>query len=214
MVTRVYFIRHAQAMGNVSGRYQGRSDAKVTEEGMRQLDALSEAFKEIPFDIIYASPLSRTKMTADAVNKYAGKEIILDEGLLEFNGGKWEGKKWDDIAVEFPDELDKWNNRLDLLTAPGGESVAEVRERMAKTVNRIVSENKGKTIVVVSHGCALRAYFNYAQGLPFIEINNDHYVMNTSLTLFEYDDDLNAKLIFKEDTSHLKKAGLSESKAL
>ena len=123
MVTKVYFIRHAQAMGNVSGRYQGRSDAEVTEEGMRQLEALSEAFKEIPFDIIYASPLSRTRMTAEAVNKYAGKKIILDEGLLEFNGGKWEGKKWDDIAVEFPDELDKWNNRLDLLTAPGGESV-------------------------------------------------------------------------------------------
>ena len=42
MVTKIIFIRHAEAMGNVTGRYQGRSDADVTENGRKQLDALAE----------------------------------------------------------------------------------------------------------------------------------------------------------------------------
>lgn len=212
MVTKIIFIRHAEAMGNVTGRYQGRSDADVTENGRKQLDALAERFKDIPFDVIYTSPLSRTRATAEAVNRYNKKEIIIEDGLLEFDGGKWEGKKWDDIAVEFPDELYDWNNHLEKLTAPDGESIAELRVRMAETVKKILKENKGKTIVAVSHGCALRTYFNYALNLPFEEINNDHWVMNTSLTLFEYDDDLKATMIYKEDATHLENAGVPVKK--
>lgn len=208
MVTKIYFIRHAEAVGNVDGVYHGRTDGSLTENGFRQLDCLAKRFETTDFDVIYSSPITRARLTAEAADRTKKLPIQFLDGLVELDGGEWEGMTWDEIHLRFPKEHEMWDTRLDLFKAPGGESVAEVQERMKSTVDKIIDDNKGKTIVVVTHGCALRTYICYARGLSLAGINEDKWAMNTSVSLVEYDDDKKPKLIFRGDVAHLENDGI------
>ena len=58
LVTTLYIVRHCQSAGNLSGRFQGRFDAPVSETGEKQLELLSLRFRNEHLDAIYTSPLS------------------------------------------------------------------------------------------------------------------------------------------------------------
>lgn len=53
MVTKVYIVRHAEAIGNINETFQGRTDENVTEKGYKQLEALSDRFRDIHIDVLY-----------------------------------------------------------------------------------------------------------------------------------------------------------------
>ena len=82
MITKVYLVRHAEAAGNVAKTFQGHTDCEVTEKGHKQLACLAERFKDVHLDIIYSSPLLRTRQTAAAVNKYHGLDVHINQGLI------------------------------------------------------------------------------------------------------------------------------------
>ncbi|MDE6747219.1 MAG: histidine phosphatase family protein, partial [Oscillospiraceae bacterium] len=110
---RIYFVRHAEAMGNVQEFFQGRTDCEISERGAKQLEYLAEWFKDVPIERIYSSPLKRTISTAEAVNRHHGLPIIEDERLIEIDGGVWEGKPWAELPVLYPVEYDLWQNRME-----------------------------------------------------------------------------------------------------
>jgi len=202
MVTKVYIIRHAEALGNIDETFQGRIDKPVTEKGHKQLEALSERFKDIHIDVIYSSPLIRTRETADAVNKYHGLEIIYDEGLIEIDGGVWEGVKWAEIPEKYPLEYRLWTKEMHNYRIQDGECMTDVYERIRKTIDRIVSENAGKTIAIVSHGCAIRNYLCYAGGFGIEGLQDMGWADNTAVSYVEYNGNV-PELIYKYDASHL-----------
>lgn len=203
MVATVYLVRHAEAMGNIGGYFQGTTDCDVSPKGKKQLEALKERFKDIEFDAIYSSPLKRTIETAEAVNFYKNYEIKLDKGLIEINGGILEGKQWSEFPVTYKKEFDLWNNHPEKFVAQGGESMQEVYDRITLTITKLAARNKGKTIVIVSHGCALKNFLCYAKGLPLTEFKNLGWLDNTSVTRVEFDTNLKPQIIFENDISHL-----------
>lgn len=203
MVTTVYFIRHAEAMGNVQEFFQGRTDCEVSPKGFTQLKCLAERFMDIPLEKIYSSPLIRTLETALAINKYHNIEIIKDERIIELDGGVWEGLKWADLPNLYPFEYEMWQNRLHEFYIKDGESMIHIFERMKLAITDIVSKNIGRTIAIVSHGCALRNYFCYANGDSIDKLNDVGWSDNTAVSLIEYDDTLQAKIIYKNNSSHL-----------
>ncbi len=95
MVTKLYLIRHCEALGNINDTFQGSIDEDITDKGQRQLDKLAERCKNIPFDVIYSSPLIRAVKTAQAADRYHGLEIIVDPAFSEINGGEFEGVETD-----------------------------------------------------------------------------------------------------------------------
>ncbi len=125
-MTKIYLVRHAEAMGNVEEFFQGRTDCEVSEKGKKQLELLAERFRDIQIEVIYSSPLKRTIDTAEAVNKYHDLPIIRDEGLIEINGGVWEGKPWADLPRLYPVEYDLWQNKMYAFYIDEGEKMTEV----------------------------------------------------------------------------------------
>lgn len=203
MSTRIYCVRHAEAMGNVNEFFQGRTDTDISPKGEKQLARLAERFKDIDFDIIYSSPLKRTRATAAAVNKYHTAEVIIDDRLIEINGGVWEGVKWADIPTLYPEEHKLWTDKMEDFRIKDGEAMTEVYERMSRAVDEIAAKNPGKKVVVVSHGCALRNYLCYANGDSIDKLAEVGWSDNTAVSCVEYDDNGHRKLIFKNDSSHL-----------
>ena len=202
-MTTVYLVRHAEAEGNKNRTFQGRTDCDLTEKGYRQLESLAERFKDIKIDKLYSSPLKRTIETAKAVNKYHNLPINIDENIIEINGGVFEGLNWDKVGEMYPEEHKVWVNQPHNFKIEGGESMKNVYERMKKAITAIVSENKGKTVAVVSHGCAIRNYLCYANKMPHEKICTLEWADNTAISKIEFDDDLEPTVIFQNDSSHL-----------
>ena len=203
MVTTLYLIRHCEAEGNITEIFQGRIDCDITPKGERQLDCLAERCKEIPFDIIYSSPLKRAFKTAQAANRFHNVRIIPDEAFAEIDGGEMDGHKWNELASLFPSTYPAWENDFPNFKTETGESMRQVYDRVSRGVMKIVCENQGKSILIVSHGCALRNLCCFLRGLPLSEIDSCPWLDNTAISCYSFDEYFNPTEIFINDCSHI-----------
>lgn len=203
MVTRIYLVRHAEAEGNVQEFFQGSLDTDLTEKGLRQLDFLAERFRDIPIEALYCSPYRRTRLTADAVNRFHGLPVNYDAELREINGGAWEGRRWKELPDAFPAAYQAWTQHMAAFQAPSGDAMRDVWNRMIAVMTRIAQECRGKTAAVVSHGCALRNFLCYVESGDMERLGDVGWADNTAVSLVEYDTETGWRLVFKNDAAHL-----------
>ena len=88
----LYIIRHGKTIWNAEKRLQGRTDIELNQEGKEKAVALGKKLKDIPFDLIYSSPLKRAFTTASLIKGERNIKIITDERLTELCFGEQEGK--------------------------------------------------------------------------------------------------------------------------
>ena len=182
-MTTLYFIRHAESRGNEAHRLVGHLDNDVSELGMLELDRLAERFRYISLYSIYASPLTRTQKTAAAVNRYHELEIHTDRRLIELYIGLWEGQSWDELPILYPELYYKvWRGSMCDFSAPDGEPMAECYKRVGEAVDEIAAQNDGKSVAVVSHGCALRNFYAHAAYGDIKMLPQSPMLKNTSIT--------------------------------
>jgi len=113
MKTRLIFVRHAEAEGNVNRRFQGWTDGELTEKGHIQAQKVAKRLKDEKIDVIYSSSLKRTMQTADYISKIKNLPIIRTDKLKEINGGDWENVSFDELPTLWPHEHDTWKtNRI------------------------------------------------------------------------------------------------------
>ena len=185
-VTTLYLVRHGQTKSNLDRRFQGTRDIPLDEKGHYQGDLLGQAMKDFPVDAVYTSPLSRARETAEEIAKYhPGIPVIPCKALEEIHAGIIEGELLDEIPKKFPDTFRCMSIDIGHLRYPGGESAREVYDRVAGAIGDIVEANRGKTIVVVSHGFSIQTYLHYASGKPFEEMK-PMILANTSYCKFTY----------------------------
>jgi probable phosphoglycerate mutase len=202
-MTRLILVRHAEARGNVDRVFHGQTDSDITENGEKQLISLAERFKDIFFDVIYSSDLIRAYKTALAVNSTLNLPIIKDEDLREINGGDWEEMPFADLPKKFPEAFYHWDKEPHLLQMPNGESLKAFAQRINNKINKLVKQNKGKTICVVTHGTGIRVFINHILHNALNDINKVDWCDNTGVSLIEFDEHFNSTLILNGDASHL-----------
>ncbi len=202
-MTRIYLIRHCEASGNKDRTFQGHSDGLPTDNGRAQLESLSARMKDIPLDAIYSSPLTRARETAEAVNRHFNYTITQRNDLMEINGGVWEGKKWSELPSLYPEDSHNWSLEPWNFHPENGESMTEVFIRIYNAVLSVVKENRGKTVAVVSHGCAIRTLMCAVKGMPIEMLNDVEWCDNTAVSIIDYDDNDKPTLILEGDSSHL-----------
>lgn len=192
MVTKIYLIRHCQSMGNIEHKFQGQYDADVSPDGEKQLELLSLRFRNEHIDAIYTSPLKRARKTAEAVGKYHKDiEIIEESGFIEIDCGRMENLLLSEVAVQFPETAMNWDKTPDLCRFPGGETMAEVYERVNGALDKVIAENPGKTIAVTTHGGVLRNLYARITYGELIGIRKSEVFGNTGVsTLIAEDGEL------------------------
>ena len=160
-MTEIYLIRHTQAEGNVYHAMQGHWDGDVTALGLREIDALSERFRDVPIDALYSSDLHRAMLTADALRRCRPMELRTLFDLREINVGPWEARFFADIQWETPELAELFLHRAEAFYLEGAETYGEVRRRAAAALEKIAKENDGKTVAVVSHGVTIRCLLSH-----------------------------------------------------
>ena len=203
-MTTIYLVRHCEAAGNIGRVFQGHIDEDISENGRRQLEKLARRFRDIPLEAVISSPLLRARRTAEAVNRYHGVPVEIDERLMEINGGCWEGKRWADLPGLYPKECHDWVHTPWAFHPAEGEAMADVYARMAAALTAIAAAHPGRQVAVVSHGCAIRNALCWAKGWPVERLNDEPWCDNTAVSVLEIGGQ-GIRLVKENDNSHLDK---------
>jgi broad specificity phosphatase PhoE len=209
-MTRIYFVRHGEARGNVDRNFHGYFDSDLTENGMFQIALLGKAFENINIDVLYSSDLKRTHETAKAIADVKNLKVKTRQELREINGGEWEDVPWDVLPEKFAESYKVWLNTPHLLQLPGGESMMGFSERLWKAVMEIVGLHRGESIGIVTHGTAIRVLMCLFKSLPLEKLNEVKWCDNTAISIIEVADDNSIKIISEGDNSHLGEYGTIE----
>lgn len=155
--TKIFLLRHGETQWNTQRRLQGHKDSDLTEIGRNQaiqnglkLKGMIEGSPRI-----ISSPLGRCRETAHLIAGAIGfdpTQIEYENRVKELSFGHWEGQQIDDIQANDSENFQlRKDNRWDV-PAPGGESYTMVAARLEDWLSDI----RGQTLILVSHGCAGR----------------------------------------------------------
>ena len=163
--TRVLLIRHAETDPELRARCYGRLDVPLSAEGRRQAGALAAALADVPLAAVYSSPLTRARDTAAPIAAGRGLEPVVDEALAEIDFGELEGLAYDEIRAARPDAFREWMETPTSVRFPGGESFADLRERVLVAIGGLRERHRGDAVAVVAHGGVVRVVLADALGL-------------------------------------------------
>ena len=162
---RVVFWRHGRTPWNVENRFQGATDVPLDEVGLAQAEAAAPALARMDPAAIVSSDLSRARVTAEVLGGLSGLTVATDPRLRETEGGAWQGRTRSEIVADHPELFRGWVAGNDV-RPPGGESRDEVVARVVDAVNgHLAALPAGTTLVVVSHGGAIRGGIGGLLGL-------------------------------------------------
>lgn len=202
-MTELIFVRHGQSIGNLNGRYLGNYDGELTELGREQARRAAGFLKNKTIDGAYASDLSRAYETGNIICEPHGLVPIKDKALREIYAGEWENVEFTKIAECYKEDWKVWREDTFNSRPTGGESVAELMERVTKEVWNIAKKNDGKTVLIATHATPIRSLMR-----EWIELgalpSGPKWVSNASFTSALYDSKTHSvKVLYLSECSYL-----------
>ncbi|HJD26799.1 MAG TPA: histidine phosphatase family protein [Candidatus Blautia intestinipullorum] len=182
---KIWLIRHGMTEGNLKGRYIGRTDEHLCQEGKK---ALSELSYPVP-DGLFISPMIRCRETAEIL--FPGKKFRIMDQLSETDFGDFENKNYRELAGN-PD-YQAWIDSGGNLPFPGGESREAFRERTLEGVQKVIaicSRENLQSAALIVHGGTIMTLME-AWGRPKRDfyswhVKNGHcYMTETDETLWQ-----------------------------
>lgn len=201
-MTRLYITRHGQTFWNKERRMQGQSNSDLTPLGEKQAIALGERMKDIELDVIYSSSASRALQTAKLIRGNRPLDIIQEDDLREMYLGSWQGRLTSEVEKEEPEMTDNFWHHPEKYIRKDAESYLQLKERAGKKLEEIVAANKGKNVLIVTHGVVMKALRSYFQNQPISEIANyPKSPLSTALSIVEKRDGA-WNILLWNDTAH------------
>jgi probable phosphoglycerate mutase len=198
--TRLVLVRHGATEHSAAGRFSGRNTLPLDERGREQAARLAKRrFGEVA--AVVSSPLLRAVETAEAIAGPLGLPVDVNDDLIETDFGVWEGLTFAEALDADPDVLRKWHGSLDV-APPGGESFAEVGERVERARADLAASYPDSTVVVVSHVTPIKLLVCTALEAPPVGLFRLH-LDTASVSVVDYYADGNASVRLVNDTSHL-----------
>lgn len=182
----IVFIRHGQTNLNKDHKIQGSNfDYDLSVQGREYAKKAATNFDPSSFDVVFSSPMKRAITTAQIFTKKQ-KEIILDQRLIEFNFGEWDGKSLSKLKQQYPGGIDPWGkaNANYVKYAPSGETFEELNERCGNFLTEMQENYYKKKILVICHGTLIRMMF--AHYFTAGDINGFETMANCALGKISY----------------------------
>jgi probable phosphoglycerate mutase len=161
-MTVFHLLRHGEhgLLGRVlAGRMPG---VGLTERGRAEIAAVAERLAGDKVAALYASPLQRTRESAEIVAARLGLGIEFRDDVIELDFGEWTGATFESIRAD--PRWHAWRTQRSLATIPGGESMRQVQRRVVEALIEINQRHRDETVVVVSHGDVIRSALLFALG--------------------------------------------------
>lgn len=207
----LYLVRHGQSEGNKANVHQ-TPDLPLSPEGREQAEFLAKRLKDINFDLIYSSPITRAKQTVEIINKYHQSPIEFWESISEWKTPtQIRGKSSSDpeahsIIESIANSLreGKWDYRYS-----DEESFGELSGRAKQVLKHLEDKHGSETILCVSHGTMIKTIISqvvFGEKVSpeiFMKMKEHMWIQNTGVTICEKTEKYGWTLNTWNDLNHL-----------
>ncbi len=178
--TTIVLLRHGVTANTEAKLFcgSGGSDPGLTDRGRKQAaraaawlarrgsdDGATELDGVGRVDTIVSSPLRRCRETAQVAADALQLPVRVVDDLTEAAFGDWDGLTFAEVQQGWPDLLTTWLGD-DSGRPPGGETTRAVSERVGRALRLIMTEQQGRTVLVVSHVTPIKAIVRQALDAP------------------------------------------------
>jgi len=198
---KLILVRHGETYWNKEKRVQGgSSDVELSRIGIKQANKLALFLKNKNIAAIISSPLKRAAVTAEAIASQHHLTVGVANELKEIEVGELEGLSLSTLNTTFSQFLTQWWEGGGSQRLPGGESLVELQKRSWMVIERLLTENKDGTIVVVSHYFVILAIIFKALDLP-LDYFTKFKVDPGGVSILEFEN-YGTRLVAFNDTSY------------
>jgi broad specificity phosphatase PhoE len=175
VTVQLLLVRHALPLRSEPG--QG-SDPHLSDDGLVQAQRLPEALKRYPITRLVSSPQVRSVQTAQPVADALGLTVEIDERLAEYDRDMEHYIPIEQIAAEFPEELERLANGH----LPSSVDEAAFLARIDAGIRDLVAAGDHEdTVAVFSHGGVINGLLHGILGTEKILCFNVDYASVTRL---------------------------------
>ncbi|XP_004506138.1 probable 2-carboxy-D-arabinitol-1-phosphatase isoform X2 [Cicer arietinum] len=162
---RVVLVRHGQSTWNAEGRIQGSSDFSVlTNKGESQAETSRQMLINDNFDVCFASPLARSKRTAEIIWGPRQQLIIPEFNLREIDLYSFQGLLKHEGKARFGSSYQQWQVDAANFVIDGHYPVRELWDRARSCWTKIL-DHDSRSVLVVAHNAVNQALISTAIGL-------------------------------------------------
>lgn len=140
---QVWLLRHGETEWSADLRHTGRTDVALTPAGVLQAKQLARALAGHTFALVLTSPLSRASETCRLAGY--GDQAVVDDDLLEWDYGEYEGRTTVDIRRDNPGWT-IWTG-----DPPGGESAEQVALRTKRVIDCVLTADGDAALFAHAH---------------------------------------------------------------
>ena len=99
----------------------------------------------MPLTAVYSSPLARAVDTATSIAAAHGKEVLVEDGLIEMDIGEVEGLTFPELRKQFPALAQNWGGADGpTFRMPGGERLVDVQSRAVVAIEGLAVAPSGR----------------------------------------------------------------------
>lgn len=145
----ILLIRTGKTDFDTQGRIQGTIDLPLSEEGLREMAAVSEQLAGQVVEALYAGPESSTRQTAELVAGPLHQKVKSNKQLRNLDLGLWQGMLVDDVKHKQPRIYRQWLEHPETVCPPQGEMLQEAEDRLREVLAKIAKKHKSGTVALV-----------------------------------------------------------------
>lgn len=153
--TRILLLRHAET-AEPSYFHGAESDVGLGDAGHRQAAEVAPRLAAAAPSAVYSSGMRRARETGQAIAAACSLELRILDALHERKMGPLSGVARADGWPHYAEAMKQWMAGDLHYTHEGGESYAQIRERVVPPFRALARRHVGETIVVVAHGVVIR----------------------------------------------------------
>ena len=144
-ICKITFITHGETIHTQDGIISDSvKSPKLNEFGEEDIERVCDYLKKrgVSYDVVYTSPMAYCTQTANIVAKIFHKKPVQID-LKSRNHGDWQGKSYKELFEEL-------GNKAISKTPPNGETIKHFNKRVASSIEKLLQDNKGNRIIVVT----------------------------------------------------------------
>lgn len=166
---KITFISHGATIHSEENRLSDNGNyPPLNDAGEEEIEKICEWLRKrgIKNDKIYASSALRTIQSAQFISKVYKKDFEILEKLYQRKFGVWSGLTFEQIERKYPQMLEKLHENPCSYSPDKGETILEFNKRVSKIIKKIVEENIGNRVIIVTHPDVIQAAISNAIKLP------------------------------------------------